>query len=221
MKVFVFLLLLANLLLYAFSAGYLGHPDSPDAGRLDQQVAPERMRVVSRGEAPAAKAPAPAPVVVPAPVENVCLRWEHLAPAEADQLTALLGEKFAGFKASRHPETAEGATWWVYIPALPGKAEADKKAGELRLFGVTDYFIVQEAGPNRFAISLGIFSSEKGAQERLADLKAKGIKSARLAPRPGKDSQFAVDASGPAPDKAALLEAATAMLPKAPAQGCP
>ena len=53
MKVLVFLLVLANLLFYAFSAGYLGRPDNPDAGRVGQQILPERMRIVSRGEAPA------------------------------------------------------------------------------------------------------------------------------------------------------------------------
>jgi hypothetical protein len=52
-KVLVFLLVLGNLLFYAFSAGYLGHPDNPDAARVDQQITPERLRVVSRGEAPA------------------------------------------------------------------------------------------------------------------------------------------------------------------------
>ena len=61
MKVLVFLLLLGNLLFYAFSTGYLGHPDNPDAGRVDQQITPERLRIVSRGEAPSAAAnPAPA-----------------------------------------------------------------------------------------------------------------------------------------------------------------
>ena len=54
MKALVFLLVLANLLFYAFGAGYFGRPDNPDAGRVEQQVAPERMRIVSRGEAPGA-----------------------------------------------------------------------------------------------------------------------------------------------------------------------
>ena len=44
MKVLVFLLVLGNLLFYAFSAGYLGHPDNPDAARVDQQITPERLR---------------------------------------------------------------------------------------------------------------------------------------------------------------------------------
>lgn len=239
MKVLVFLLVLANLLFYAFSAGYFGRPENPDAGRLEQQVEPDKMRLVSHGEAPPASkkvvepapvppvevAPAPEAEPVPAPapapvVEKICLRWEHLPVAEANRLSARIDEKFAAFKQVKRAVAAEGAGWWVYIPPLPGKDEAEKKAGELRQFGVTDYFIIQEAGPSRFAISLGVFSSEKGGQERLAELKAKGVRSAKLNVRPGKESLITLEASGPATDKAALSKAALAIVPKAPAADC-
>lgn len=242
MKALVFLLVLANLLFYAYSAGYFGHPDNPDAGRMSQQVAPEKMRLVSNGDAPAAKPveappapaegeaapaadPAPAPAApaqaaAPTPAEKLCLRWEHLAAADAAKLAGRLEEKFAGLKQAKRVEPGEGGSWWVYIPPLPGKDEAEKKATELRQFGVTDYFIVHEAGPNRNAISLGLFSSEKGGQDRLAELKGKGVRSARLAPRPGKDSLTTLEASGTAPARKAVLEAAAAVLPKVQATDC-
>lgn len=237
MKALVFLLLLANLLFYAFSAGYFGRPDNPDAARLAQQVAPEKMHLVSRGEAPVAKpAKAPSPVVeaagetpaeaavetppAPAAVETICRRWAHLPLADGNRLAAQIGEKLGKFKVVKRTEAGEGSTWWVHIPPLGGKDEADRKAGELRQLGVTDYFIVQEAGPNRFAISLGIFSSEKGGQERLAELKTRGVRSARLSIRPGKDSQLTLDASGPAADKETLLAVARSVVPKQAAQDC-
>ena len=65
MKLLVFLLVLGNLLFYAFTAGYFGRPDNPDAGRIEQQVAPDRLRIVSRGEAPAVPAKASAPTPLP------------------------------------------------------------------------------------------------------------------------------------------------------------
>lgn len=235
MKALVFLLVLANLLFYAFSEGYFGRPENPDAIRLEKQVLPERMRIVSRGEAPAVPARAPVPVkaeVVAVPEERkpepparaeevapVCLAWEHLGVADADRLSTLLSGKFAEFKVSRRAVASEGNGWGVYIPPLPSKAEAEKKASELRPLGVTDYFIINE-GVNRFAISLGVFSSEKGAQERLAELKEKGVRSARSMPRPGKDSAVNVQATGPAATKASLLEAIAKILPKAEVQGC-
>lgn len=244
MKALVFLLVLGNLLFYAYSAGYFGRPDNPDAGRVEQQVAPERMRIVSRGEAPAAAAPK-APVVeeakpadeappvtktepekpaAPEPEAKVekpaiCLSWRPLPAADADRLSALLSKRFADFKQSRKTLPSEGNGWWVHIPPLPSKAEADKKAGELRELGITDFFVVQDA-PARFAISLGVFSNEKGGQERLAELKGKGVRSAALAPRPSKDSLVTIQARGPAGDKAAILAAVGQALPKSEALIC-
>ena len=268
MRILVFLLVLANLLFYAWGAGYLGRPENPDADRLDRQVAPEKIRIVSRGEAPAGKdeaapvteaagdgaregadaareTPADAvkegskDVAKEAPkeaakeaakeeskeaakenVQNVCLRWENLAAADADLLEKTLKAKAANLRVSRQTLPGEGASWWVHIPPLPGKAEAEKKAGELRRLGVTDYFIQLEPGPNRYSISLGLFSSERGGEERLAELKGAGVRSARLVQRPGKDAHYHLEASGPATGKAAVSELVAAALPKNKAVDC-
>lgn len=106
------------------------------------------------------------------------------------------------------------------VPPLADKAAADKKAGELREFGITDYFIVQEAGANRYAISLGVFSSEKGGQDRLAEVKGLGVRSARLSLRPGKDSHVTVDINGPETERPALRKAAAGVLPQNKALAC-
>ena len=74
MKLLVFLLVLGNLLFYAFTAGYFGRPDNPDAGRIEQQVAPDRLRIVSRGEAPAVPAKAGAPTPLPDAAARGCCR---------------------------------------------------------------------------------------------------------------------------------------------------
>ena len=259
MKALIFLLVVANLLFYAFSQGYFGHADNPDAGRVEQQVKPDSIHIVARGEpvaasakeseaaAPATAAPSgeavPTPENAPKPeaksdakpeakeaptkevkeskeepAANLCLAWEHLSVAEADRLTALFGERFAKLKLSRKAVDAEVSGWWVYIPPQTAKSDADKKASELRNLGVTDYFTVQE-GPNRFAISLGVFSSEKGAQERLAELKGKGVRSAKLTPRPGKDGSITLEARGSAV-RQTVVAAANGALPKAAAADC-
>lgn len=251
MKALVFLLVLGNLLFYAFSAGYFGRPDNPDAGRVEQQVVPERMRIVSRGEAPAPSTPAvkPEPAVVEAkPAETppaaekvpeepaaaapepetkaesadkpaVCLFWRPLPVADADRLSALLAKRFGDYKVTRKQAASESNGWWVFIPPLPSKADAERKSAELRELGVTEFFVVQDA-QSRLAISLGVFSSEKGGQERLAELKAKGVRSAQLAPRPGKDGPVTVQARGPASAKAAVIGAVGQILPKAEALAC-
>jgi cell division septation protein DedD len=227
-KAIVFLLVLANLIFYAFSAGYLGQTVNPDAGRLTNQVAPESIRIVSRGEAPTAKATPPEPVpaatpdAAPASAEApICLRWEALANADADRLESMLRDQFAGLTSSRQSEATEGSGWWVFIAAQASKADAEKKAAELRQLGVTDYFIIQDTGPNRYAISLGIFSGQKGANERLAELKAKGVRSARTAARPGKETSNRIEVRGPAGEKSRLLSLGNQLLPGNPAQDCP
>ncbi|MDR1995291.1 SPOR domain-containing protein [Azonexus sp.] len=232
MKILVFLLVLANLLLYAFSNDYLGKPERPDAERMARQVLPERVRIVSRGEEPPLTTANERPEEIAPPVAasepetaavssaaRVCLLWEQLPAAEADRLGSLLGTRFPVFTVKR-VDGGENGGWWIYIPPLANKAEADKKAGELRQLGVTDYFVVQE-GPNRFAVSLGIFSSEKGGQDRLAELKNKGVRSARLMPRPGKDGTISLQAEGPAADRATLLSAVNGGLAKPLVRDCP
>lgn len=281
MKTLVFLLVLANLLFYAFGASPLGQPENPDAARMTQEIRPEKMRIVSRGEAPAAAPatptaptppaasngpgaaedgsaplrpetapPAPAtpvaasttipattttavaakpasrndtPAQAPAPEAgktSICLAWKGLDAADADKLTTALESKAGSFRLQRQIVGGEGHTWWVYIPPLPGRAEAEKKAGQLRALGITDYFILQD-GNQRNAISLGVFSSEKGGQERLADVKSRGVRSARLAARPGKEGSITLSASGPGSGRAALTATASAALPGVSAQVCP
>lgn len=236
MKFLVFLLVLANLLFYAFSAGLVGSADDPDELRIAQQISPESVRIVGQGDRPPLPVSAPpAPVIeasaaVVAPdadasaatpaVQQVCLAWAALSPVEADRISRVVGRGFADFKLSRGPASGEGNGWWVYIPPLTDKATADKKAGELRALGVSDYFVVQE-GVNRHAVSLGVFSSEKRAQERLSELQSQGVRSARLGIRPDKDGNLRLEVRGPLEGRDALLAALARAVPKNRAQDCP
>ena len=90
MRVFVFLLALANLAFLAWSQGMLGSRESADAVRVTQQVAPEKLVVVSRDEAPVieakpgktGKADASDKTVEQKPAEK-CLAWASLPAADA------------------------------------------------------------------------------------------------------------------------------------------
>lgn len=266
MKALVFLLVLGNVLFFAFTEGYFGRPDNPDAGRLQQQLNAENIRLVSRGEPPSAKGgnaaqapvetvsakdegekeaptegvkepvkevakeavkdapkePAKEPTKEAAkerPVPDVCIAWNGLSAKEADRLAGLLGDKYAAFKVARQAIPVEGGQWWVFIPPLATKADADKKAGELKHMGVAEYFVIQDAGPNRFAISLGVFSSQGGAEDRLAELKGLGVRSAKIGPR-SKDALYHLEARGPGNAKVAVADAARRLLPENEPQGC-
>jgi hypothetical protein len=61
MRALVFLLVVANLAFFAWAQGYLGERENPDAIRLSQQVAAEKLTVLSRDEPPAPRAEVPKP----------------------------------------------------------------------------------------------------------------------------------------------------------------
>lgn len=227
MKVLVFLLVLANLLFYAFSTGLIGTGGSNESGRVGQQLHPDRIRIVASGEAPAAVPDAPVEAVeseseagAPAAAVPACLRWASVTKIEAERVGRVISGGFADFSLEQKAVSAEGSGWWVHMPAQANRAAADKKAQELKALGVTDYFIVQD-GVSRNAISLGIFSTEKGAKEHLAKLQAQGVRSARVGTRPDKEGNLQLEVRGPEERKALLLTALAEALPKNPPKDCP
>ena len=58
-----------------------------------------------------------------------------------------------------------------------------RKAAELKTLAVNEYFVMQDEGPNRWAISLGVFRTEDGARARLAALRAQGVRTAQIGER--------------------------------------
>lgn len=228
MRTFVFLLVLANLLFFVWTQGYFGSKASPDAVRLQQQLLADQVSIVGRGEPPAASSKAkpaekPGEKPVEKPVEKKaavsCLLLNGLPIADADRLERLLAEKFSGFKPVR-TVTPGSSTYWVFIPPLASKQDADRKAGELKRLGAPEFFIVQDDGPNRLAISLGIFSTEEAARERLDALRAKGVRSARSGERSVRAASAALEISGPEAQQDALREALLVIVPEAKPAAC-
>lgn len=142
---------------------------------------------------------------------KTCYAWADLSALEADRLLGVVaGSKWAAFKSKRSAQD-NGGPYWVYIPPLPGKVEADRKAGELRALGINEFFVVQETGANHFAISLGVFSTEAAANERLEKLKSQGVRSARVGPR--NPPPVTVEVRGPAGQGEAFKQAVATALP--------
>ncbi len=241
MKALIFLLVVVNLLFYAFSSGLVGSSDQAEVARLEQQVQPESIRIVGKGDQPPATkndAVSPAGPEVVSPSESadappaasgeapasqsettVCLRWPVLGAVEAERVSRVVSRGFADFSLARESPVGDGQGWWVFIPPLGSKAAAEKKAAELIAFGVDEYFIIPD-GANRFAISLGVFSTEKRGRERLAELQGKRVRSARLDVRPDRDGNIRITLRGPAAQREAVQKALAAALPNSPAQDC-
>lgn len=190
MRLLFLLLLAANLGFFAW-ARFLAPPDpAVDRQPLGQQLEPHKLRIVSERElATAAAKPKPAappeskpPAPAPEPAKIACLEWGSFNPAEAtraaQRLEALaLGARLALYRGE------ESANWWVHMPPQGSRAAALRKAAELKQLGVDDYFILQDPGPARWALSLGVFSTEEAAQAYLQALREKKVRTAIITRR--------------------------------------
>lgn len=139
----------------------------PSAQQGPAPVAPARVL-------PAERAPAVAE-------RQACLRWQDLGAADGDRLEALVAARFPELQRSR--SVGGKKLWWVHIPPQASRSDAERRVGELRRQGVKEFFINEVPGPNRFAISLGVFSSQAAAQKHLDSLRRQGVAQARVSER--------------------------------------
>ena len=211
MRALVFLLILVNLLFLVWTQGYFGASSDPDGFRLQQQMLADQIKVVARDEAPAESVKAEKPVKAEAVAEQ-CLSLADLPLADSERVESLLAEKWPVFKA--HRTMLEGSvSYWVYIPALASKQEADNKVAELKKLRVPEFFIVQESGPYKWAISLGLFSTKEAATARLEALRNQGVKSARVGERNAKPATAQLEIRGPEVQIDPLRKAIAELLP--------
>ena len=192
---FVFWLLAGvNLLVFAIGQGYLGsfRSETHEPGRLKNQVAADRLVLLTAQQALAASAAAPpAPAVAaPAPlapkpaVALVCTEVANVRPADAARFDARLARLELGSRQSRREiASTDYTSYIVFIPPQGSKEAAERKAAELKALDVTNFFIMNADSPMKWAISLGVFKSEAAAQTQLATLNKQGVHSAKVAGR--------------------------------------
>jgi hypothetical protein len=199
-------LLLLNAALFAYAQGFLGSSKGSDEerARIKPQLEASRLTLLTNEQADAAKAApaadpagapaaaaveagaaAPAPARAEAPARPLaCIDVGTFSAGEAKRFEARLTSLELGERQSRQAVQAQDVTsYLVNIPPQGSKEAAERKAGELRGLGVTNFFIMQGESPMKWAISLGVFKTESGAQTLLAQLNKQGVHSARITPR--------------------------------------
>jgi hypothetical protein len=206
-------LLFLNAALFAYAQGLLGtaRSNEHEPARLKRQFNTAKMTLLTRDQAEAAaKAAAPpaggdavesaasasaaasVPAVVatgavPAPAPAPAFACTEIGPfdsADARRFEARLAALDLGDRQSRQTIQAQDvSSWLVHIPSQGTKEAADKKAAELRNLGVTNFYVINNDTPLKYAISLGVFKTESSAQAMLAQLGKQGVHSARIAPR--------------------------------------
>ena len=184
MRLLFLALVLANLAFFAY-AQFAG--ESAARNPVSQlEVSAEKIKVLkaSGRSAPDRIAPpagsAPARTATAAP--TACIEWGVFAGPDVARAEAALAKLELPAERIERTVTDAGG-YWVYMPPQKTKADADRKVKELKALGVTEFFLVQDPGQWRNAISLGIFRTEEAAQGYLAKLKERGVRTAIAARR--------------------------------------
>ncbi|GAA5169700.1 SPOR domain-containing protein [Viridibacterium curvum] len=131
--------------------------------------------------AASAPQPAAAPLAASAPGGVACVAFGHMTVAQAQTFAQRVRKVGSGL--SVREEAPKPSSFWVNIPPQGGKDGAERRAAELKEIGLEDFFIVQEVGENRFAISLGLFKAESLAERQLETLQKRGVKGAKVSAR--------------------------------------
>jgi hypothetical protein len=173
MRPLAILLLLANLTLFGYL--WLDRGGGGEAVRLADQVQPDKIKLLSPQQVAAL---GPAKV---AALADVCAEWGPFGEAERARALAEL-EPLALGKLLTQRRVDTNTAWWVYLPPFSNKAAADRRAAELRAAGVRDIFVV-DGGPQRFALSLGVFRTEEAANAFAASLATHSVNGAKVGAR--------------------------------------
>lgn len=213
MKVFLSLLVVANLLLFGWFRGWMAPfgGDGREPQRLERQVAPDRLRIVGAPKAqtapgappgPAAPAPsaptggAPAAAAPPTPTEpspppSPAALAALLKAANCVELGPLTEPETVRLHASFESVSGELATATRRADEISSwmvfvvwrPNELQKRVDDLRERGVRDLYVLPESSAWRGAVSLGLFKQEDLALSLQKAIAAKGVRNVRVAPR--------------------------------------
>jgi hypothetical protein len=194
MRLVLLCLLLVNLALFAWQSGVLGvlPEDGREPARLANQIAPERMRVLTPEEVKQQRdrVPEPGPGAGEFSLSaldltrgEACVELGDFAGSDLARARARLNALELGARLAARTVEMPGWTL-VYLPPFKTRAEAERAAGELRKQGVRDLAVLDTAAM-RNAIALGSFRDAELAKTHLADLQKRGVKGARISDKPG------------------------------------
>ncbi|HEX7888466.1 MAG TPA: SPOR domain-containing protein [Ramlibacter sp.] len=176
LRLIVLFLLLANAGFYAWSHGYLlawgvGPTQQSEPQRVQQQIHPDSVRVLRPDELRSLEAQ-----LAQAPRPPECLASPMLDEPQVASLRPLLAS-FPSAAWTLEP-IAEPARWIVYMGPYAGLEQVARKRAELRQLGVSFESLTNPALEP--GLSLGSFPAEAAAQQQLAALAARGVRTARV-----------------------------------------
>ena len=223
LKFLVGALLLANLVLFMVQHG---QPAGHEPARLNNQLNPDKIRLLpaSAPAAPVAAAPAAEKAAVPAvaapvPTQASCIELGTFTAAEAARFEARIAALGLTDRLSRR-ETPSRSSFMVMIPPQGSREAADQKTEELRGLGISDFFIIQDNSARRWGIALGTFRTEEAAEAHLAAMNRRGVRTARVTEIGSGPARIAFQLRGLDAAAEAQVSRARAEFPRQEAQIC-
>jgi len=202
LRALVVLLLVANMLFFAWARGWLApvlppRADQREPARVAAQLRPELITVLSAGAASAAVAAASSAASAAAGAASgaasepaheaegppICLEAGPFTEAALkDAETVLTGHGVPDGQVQRE-FTAGNVTWGVVMGRFPDRDTLRAKADELKRLGVKydELYSPPSLAPG---LRLGNYSDRYGAEAALASLATKGVRTARVAQLP-------------------------------------
>jgi hypothetical protein len=190
MKWFFGILLLASLALGAFIK--LGGTSLGDNKMLQAQAPlyPEKIKLlpiapVSAVTAVTAQSSVQTNLTATSSVPQTnqsCVEWGDFSASELSRATSALNSLHLGDTLSQR-EVIHANGYWVYLPPLNTSAEVTKTITQIKNLGLEEFYVVQDEGKWKNAISLGVFKSQDAANKFRDSLRAKGLKFASMGER--------------------------------------
>ena len=196
MRTAVLLLVLLNALLFGYAR--LDRAAKSEAGRLNEQIQPERIRILTSQQVAAL---GPGKV---ASLPDVCVEWGPFSDAERARAQADIEPLQLGRLVSQRQVVLD-SMWWVNTGPAATRGAAERRAGELRAQSIEDLSVV-EYPRGQYTVSLGVFRTENAANARAEALVARGVTGARVEPRQGGTTQSLLVVRDPPPPAVARLK---------------
>lgn len=184
MKLAFLLLLLANLVLFAWQQGVFGPAmqTGREPERAARQIAAEKIRVLTPGELAALRSTTS--TAGNGSAELACLEFGDFDEASLARIQSRLAALTLGDRLRAKRISAPG--WFiVYLPPLPTRAEAERVAQDLRGRGIRDLVVMGQNSPMPNAVLLGSFRDPELAQRHRAELTRRGIAGVQTTERAG------------------------------------
>ena len=187
LRLVVLLLILANGLYFAWSHrifSELGWGKAPqnEPHRLQQQINPERIRVLDINDARVQNQPAQTSETLTATTAstNMNIQCLHTGTYSDKQIEPLRNKLSALMPANswRIEEIPSQQKWLIYMGKYANSSMFELKKAELKKMQLA--FIPVNEGPMALGITLGQFPSQAEANQSLNDLSKRGIRTAKV-----------------------------------------